>query len=109
VFWLAVSSIASIPLVSYEGAPSFLIGLGLVFTAIYLVVAYLCWKLNPRGYIAAIGLGLFVIVVAVTVSGLRYPGDELLVVVQLLVILFGFRAYRELPGNGERATATPQG
>ncbi len=36
---------------------------------------------------------------AVSISNLQYPRDELLVVLQLLIIMFGYRGYRELRDN----------
>jgi predicted branched-subunit amino acid permease len=94
VFWLLASAIASIPLAYYPGSQ--FIAISVVVTAIYLALAYLCWRENPRGFIAAIILAVFVIVMDIVFSGLRYPGDELLLALQLLIIFFGYRGYREL-------------
>jgi uncharacterized membrane protein len=93
VFWLLASAIASIPLAYYPGSQ--FITISVVVTVIYLVIAYLCWKQNSLSFIAAIILSALVIVMDVGFSGLHYPGDELFIVLQLLIIFFGYRGYRE--------------
>ena len=93
VFWLLVSAIASIPLAYYPG--SNFIAISVVVTAIYIALAYLCWREKPLGFISAMVLAVLVIAMDVVFSGLRYPGDELLIVLQLLIIFFGYRGYKE--------------
>jgi hypothetical protein len=95
-FFLIVSAIANIPLVYFPGSPSFLILTGIAFTIIDFVIAYFCWQLKAWSFIIAIVLALFVITSAVIISGLQYPGDELLVIVQSLIIFFSSRGYREI-------------
>jgi hypothetical protein len=96
VFFLIVSAIANIPLVYFPGSPYFLILTGIAFAIIDFGIAYFCWKLKAWSFIIAIILALFSITSAITISGLRYPGDELLVIVQSLIIFFSVRGYREV-------------
>jgi O-antigen/teichoic acid export membrane protein len=96
VFFLIVNAVANIPLVYFPGSPSFLILTGIAFTIIDFVVAYFCWKLKPWSFIIAIILALFIITSTITISGLRYPGDEFLVILQSLITFFSFRGYREV-------------
>jgi uncharacterized membrane protein len=95
VFFLIISAISNIPLVYYPGSPDIMILIGVVFTIIDLIIAYFCWKLKAWSFIIAIILALFVITSAINISGLRYPGDELLVIIQSLIVFFSIRGYRE--------------
>ncbi len=94
VGFLVVSAIISAPLTYYPGSQFLLVGI--LFAVTYAVIAYVCWKQIPAGFIAAIILALFAAASAVGISGLRYAGDELLVVVQLLIVFFSYRGYREV-------------
>jgi uncharacterized membrane protein len=66
-----------------------------VFAAIYAVIAIMCWKLKQMGFVTAIIIALLVIASAVGYSGLQYAGDELLVIVQVLLVFFAYRGYME--------------
>ncbi|MHA2323989.1 MAG: hypothetical protein ACXACB_01210 [Promethearchaeota archaeon] len=96
VFFLIISAIANIPLVYYLGSPDFMLLVGVAFAIVDLVIAYFCWNLKPWSFIIAIILALFVIISAISISGLQYPGDELLVIVQSMIVFFSFRGYREI-------------
>ncbi|MFW9800826.1 MAG: hypothetical protein ACFFD9_10340 [Candidatus Thorarchaeota archaeon] len=99
VFWLLVSAIASPPLAYFPGSPFFepaLFFVPISFSIIYIIIAYFCWNQEARGFIAAIVMALLVLAMDTGFSGLAYPGDELLSIVQLLIVLFSLRAYREI-------------
>ncbi len=66
-----------------------------VLSAVQLVVAYLCWDQRKLGFMLAIILALFNIVGTVAYN----PTIDLWLIMptalQLILIFFGFRAYRE--------------
>jgi hypothetical protein len=99
IFWLVVSAIAGPILAFFPDSPFFEFPLVLVpvaTSAIYVVIAYFVWKLRPWGFLAAAAMALIILATTVAVSQLRFPGDELLAVVQMLTILFSLRGYAEV-------------
>lgn len=102
VFWLLVSAI----LIAVSSDPAMILeaASGLVTAVIYVIVAYVCSNLRRWGFIAAIILALFV-----TVGGIAFPLQggfvtsvfdaisvgAILIVPQLFLIFFSYRAYRE--------------
>ncbi|MFQ5871361.1 MAG: hypothetical protein ACE5IB_04295 [Candidatus Geothermarchaeales archaeon] len=99
VFLLAVSALSGVGIAYYPGSPFSTPAFFLVPVAIaviHIVVAYFCWNLSSWSFIAAMALALFVGATDVVYSNLRYPGDELLVILQVLIILFSYRGYREI-------------
>lgn len=99
VFWLLVSAIAGPILAFFPGSPFFdfpLIFVPVATSAIHVVIAYFAWKLRPWGFLAAALLALIILATTVAISQLRFPGDELLAVVQMLTILFSLGGYAEV-------------
>lgn len=71
----------------------------LVTAAVYLAVAYACWGLRRWGFIAAMILAPFTVLLTIVLFlafGSWSVESVLWIVLQLTLILFSFRAYREL-------------
>lgn len=122
VFWLVASAALISFLVSVPDSPAaaeFYIKVsGLVISAVYVVVAYACWKLRRWGFIAAIILSLFIAVGSIA-GGFYYsatvtqvfPGESMVwagfvLVPQTILIFFSYRAYRE--GKTSEASVAKQ-
>jgi hypothetical protein len=96
VYWLLVSAILL-------GYVSFAIGIAagilyfifaLVLAVVELVLAYACWTRTKWGFLAST---LSAIVVAGLAFGILYsPVGDLLLLLQLQVVFFAYRAHREL-------------
>jgi uncharacterized membrane protein (UPF0136 family) len=93
VFFLIVSALADVLAVMFPGSTFIL--LGVVFGFIHIVLAYFCWKQKTWSFLAAIVLALIIIIADITISGLQYPGDEILVILQTIIVFFSYRSYME--------------
>jgi hypothetical protein len=96
VYWLLVSGIllgyVSVAIGVDAGALYFVFAL--VLAVVELVLAYACWTRRNWGFLAST---LSAIVVAGLAFGILYsPVGDLLLLLQLQVVLFAYRAYREL-------------
>ncbi len=95
VYWLIVSAILLIYLtVAVALAAGILyFAFALVLAIVDAVLAYACWTLKKWGFLAST---LSAIVVAGLAFGILYsPIGDLLLLLQLQVILFAYRAHRE--------------
>ena len=95
VYWLLVSAI----LLGYVGvaigvaAGILYFGFALALAIVELVLAYACWTRRKWGFLASASSA---IVVAGLAFGILYsPVGDLLLLLQLQVVLFAYRAYRE--------------
>jgi hypothetical protein len=96
VFWLLVSAIllgyVSVAIGIVAGIFYFVFALALA--VVELVLAYACWTRKRWGFLASTLSG---IVVAGLAFGILYsPVGDLLLLLQLQVVLFAYRAHREL-------------
>ena len=85
VFWLIVGAAFGVAVAYYPGSP-FLIP-SMVVSIIYIGTAYMCWNLKVLSFIVATILAVFVCATDIVLSGFRYPGEEVLAILQLLVML----------------------
>ncbi len=106
VFWVVLSGIVEIValLNGLLFTPNYLttssgltysIG-GLVVGLIYFALAYVCQREKGWGFLASIAVSAFVVVGAISISGLTAPislEDALVVVVGLLTIYFSYMGY----------------
>jgi hypothetical protein len=95
VYWLLVSAILlaylTVAVAAAAGLPYFAFTLALAIAE--LVLAYACWTLKTWGFLAST---LSAIIVAGLAFGILYsPVGDLLLLLQLQVVLFGYRAHRE--------------
>jgi hypothetical protein len=95
VYWLIVTAILlsylTVAVALASGILYFLFTLTLA--VVELVLAYACWTLRQWGFLAST---LSAIVVAGLAFGILYsPIGDLLLLLQLQVVLFAYRAYRE--------------
>jgi len=95
VYWLIVSAILlgylTVAVALTAGILYF--SFTLTFSVVELVLAYECWTLRKWGFLAST-------LSAITVAGLAFgilysPIGDLLLLLQLQVVLFAYRAYRE--------------
>jgi hypothetical protein len=95
VYWLIVSAILLgylTPVVSLAAGP-FYFTFTIALAIVELVLAYACWTLRTWGFLAST---LSAIVVAGLAFGILYsPIGDLLLLLQLQVVLFAYRAHRE--------------
>lgn len=103
VYWLIISAVSTFLLSLFE--PQTIL-IAFAFSVIFIVVAYFSWIQKAWSFIAAIILALVVIVSDISypiflntgteITPLQYPGEELIIIIQLLIIVFSLRAYKEL-------------
>ena len=101
VYWLIVSAILLSYLTVAVALASGILYFSFTLTLaiVELVLAYACWTLRKWGFLAST---LSAIVVAGLAFGILYsPIGDLLLLLQLQVILFAYRAHREpiTPGS----------
>ncbi len=95
VYWLIVSAIllGYLTIAVAVSAGILYFGFTLALVIIELVLAYGCWTLKDWGFLAST---LSAIVVAGLAFGILYsPVGDLLLLLQLQVVLFAYRAHRE--------------
>jgi len=95
VYWLLVSAILLGYLTAAFGVSSGTLYLGftIVLALVELVLAYKCWTLKRWAFLAST---LSAIVVTGLAFGILYsPIGDLLLLLQLQIVLFAYRAYRE--------------
>ena len=95
VYWLIVSAILLVYLTFAVAvaAGSLYIAFTLVLAGVEAVLAYACWTLRKWGFLAST---LSAIAVAGLAFGILYsPIGDLLLLLQLQVVLFAYRAHRE--------------
>lgn len=104
VFWLVV--VAAVEITAGATPGGFL---GFVFAFVNLVLAWLCWTRKKFALLIAVALASLTVVGAYPFPfrsvGSQFDAEieTLLILGSLLVVLFGFRAYREMgqPNTGE--------
>ncbi len=95
VYWLIVSAIllGYLTVAVAVAAGILYLGFALALAVVEALLAYACWTMKKWGFLAST---LSSIVVAGLAFGILYsPIGDLLLLLQLQVILFGYRAYRE--------------
>ena len=95
VYWLIVSAILLVYLtVAVSVAAGILyVALTIALAVVEAVLAYACWTLKKWGFLAST---LSAIIVAGLAFGILYsPVGDLLLLLQLQVVLFAYRAHRE--------------
>src|SRR3989441_9140361 len=95
VYWLIVSTIllGYLTVAVAVAAGILYFGFTLALAIVEAVLAYACWTLKKWGFLAST---LSAIVVAGLAFGILYsPIGDLLLLLQLQVVLFAYRAYRE--------------
>ncbi len=103
VYWLVLSALLSSFLaatVAWAAGLAYFV-FTLALTILDLWLAYLCWNSSQRGF-------LYSVASAIVISGLAFgilysPVGALLLLLQLQLILFAYRAYRE-----SRMSSSPQ-
>ena len=96
VFWLIVVAAVEVTAGTISGGL-----LGIDFAFLNLVLAWLCWTKKKFAFLIAFVLALLTIIGAYPFPFRKVgnPFDAeiegLLIIVSLMVVLFGFRAYRE--------------
>ena len=102
VYWLLVSAILLVYLTFAVAvaAGTLHFAFTLILAIVEAVLAYACWTLKKWGFLAST---LSAIVVAGLAFGILYsPVGDLLLLLQLQVVLFAYRAHREpRPLNGQ--------
>ena len=93
VFWLVVSAIAGAILSNYPGSSFWEVGI--VVGLLQIALAYFCWKIKGASFLVALASGLIFLTLNITVSRLKYTGDEFLAMIQITLVFFSFRAFRE--------------
>jgi hypothetical protein len=112
VFWLVV--VAAVEITASTTPAQYAIE-GIIFGALNLVMAYLCWINRKSGFLAAVALALIT-----AIGAYPYPPpfrtvdtpfgaevDALIILGSLLVALFGTRAYRESSQQDKSELAQP--
>jgi hypothetical protein len=94
VFWLIVSAVFGAIFSYYPGSSFWVIGI--VVGLLQFVVAYFCWQQKVVGFLVTAALGFIFLLLNITISRLEYNGDEFLAMIQVLLVLFSLRAYREI-------------
>ena len=100
VYWLIVSAIllGYLTVAVAVAAGILYFALTLVLVVVEAVLAYACWSVKKWGFLAST---LSAIVVAGLAFGILYsPIGDLLLLLQLQVVLFAYRAHRELKQLG---------
>ena len=95
VYWLIVSSILLVYLTAAVAvaAGTVYLALTMALAVVEAVLAYACWTLKSWGFLASTVSGIFVGGLA---FGILYsPVGDLLLLLQLQVVLFAYRAHRE--------------
>ncbi len=95
VYWLIVSAIllGYLTVAVAVAAGILYLGFALALAVVEAVLAYACWTLKKWGFLASI---LSSIIVAGLAFGILYsPIGDLLLLLQLQVVLFAYRAHRE--------------
>lgn len=95
VYWLIVSAIllGYLTVAVAVAAGTLYFVFTLVLVVVEAVLAYACWTLKNWGYLAST---LTAIVVAGLAFGILYsPIGDLLLLLQLQIVLFAYRAHRE--------------
>ncbi len=95
VYWLIVSAIllGYLTVAVAVAAGILYLGFALALAVVEALLAYACWTLKKWGFLAST---LSAIVVAGLAFGILYsPIGDLLLLLQLQVVLFAYRAYRE--------------
>jgi len=95
VYWLIVSAIllGYLTVAVAVAAGILYLGFALALAVVEALLAYACWTLKRWGFLAST---LSAIVVAGLAFGILYsPIGDLLLLLQLQVVLFAYRAYRE--------------
>jgi hypothetical protein len=98
VYWLIVSAIllGYLTVAVAVAAGILYLGLALALAVVEALLAYACWTMKKWGFLAST---VSAIVVAGLAFGILYsPIGDLLLLLQLQVVLFAYRAYRE-PGQ----------
>jgi len=94
VYWLIVSAIllGYLTIAVAVAAGILYLGFALALAVVEAFLAYACWTLRKWGFLAST---LSAIVVAGLAFGILYsPIGDLLLLLQLQVVLFAYRAYR---------------
>jgi len=97
VYWLIVSAVLLVYLTFAVGVAAgvLYIAFTIALALVEVVLAYACWTLNKWGFLAST---LSAIVVGGLAFGILYsPIGDLLLLLQLQVVLFAYRAHREPP------------
>jgi hypothetical protein len=97
VFWLIVSAVAGAISSYYPGSSFWMIGI--VVGLLQIVVAYFCWQQKTAPFLVAAALGFIFLTLNITISRLEYSGDEFLAMIQITLVLFSLRAFREIGLN----------
>ena len=96
VYWLIVSAIllGYLTVAVALAAGILYFSFTLILAVVELVLAYACWTMKKWGFLAST---LSAVVVAGLAFGILYsPVGDLLLLLQLQVVLFAYRAHREL-------------
>jgi hypothetical protein len=99
VYWLIVSALllGYLTVAVAVAAGILYFGLALALAVVEVVLAYACWTLKKWGFLAST---LSAIVVAGLGFGILYsPVGDLLLLLQLQVVFFAYRAHREARAN----------
>jgi len=102
VYWLMVSAIllGYLTLAVAVAAGILYFGFTLALARVEAILAYSCWTLKKWGFLAST---LSAIVVGGLAFGILYsPMGDLLLLLQLQVVLFAYRAYREPARLGDQ-------
>jgi len=92
-YWLIISTILLVYLTVAVSAGLLYFAFALILAVAEAVLAYACWTLRKWGFLAST---LSAIVVAGLAFGILYsPIGDLLLLLQLQVVLFAYRAHRE--------------
>jgi len=87
-----VAGLLTAAIASTDGFAYFLFAM--VLTVIYLLLAYSCWNLKDWAFLASSVLAI--VVASLALSIIYSPIGSLLILLQLQITFFAFRAYREL-------------
>ncbi len=92
-YWLIISTILLVYLTVAVSAGLLYFAFALILAVAEAVLAYACWTLRKWGFLAST---ISAIVVAGLAFGILYsPVGDLLLLLQLQVVLFAYRAHRE--------------
>ena len=92
-YWLIISTILLVYLTVAVSAGLLYFAFALILAVAEAVLAYACWTLRKWGFLAST---ISAIVVAGLAFGILYsPIGDLLLLLQLQVVLFAYRAHRE--------------
>ena len=95
MYWLIVSAmlLGYLTVAVAVAAGTLYLGFALALAVVEALLAYACWTLKKWGFLSST---LSAIVVAGLAFGILYsPIGDLLLLLQLQVVLFAYRAYRE--------------